>query len=177
MFAILNRLRGTRGLFATINGIILGLIYYYFTNDYKTSILIAIGYVLGESFGWGKWIGIIGSRKPQYHIKEGLENGIHFIANLIILEKKDFLNYARLALAIRGFYWWLPVIGFMDIPLEYKIISLFVLSIGFPLSVEIGRLTENKIGFKHFTGYWEQAEVYYGLIQDIVLITIFMLKI
>ena len=160
---ILNRLRGMYGYFAKVNGFILALLFYYFTRNIIVSTLIGAGYILGESFGWGKWIGAIAIRKPNYSTKVARYTGIHQIANFFIKEKKDFLNYSRLALAIRGFYWffltfiWLA--GF--VPIYLLIFVMAFLAVGFPLSIELAR---NKS--------WSRAEIYYGFMQDLAIILI-----
>ena len=171
---LLNRLRGIYGWFSKVNALTLALIFAIVTHNIQMSVLIGLGYLLGESFGWGKWIGSIGTRTPNPNDKEGRKIGIHYIANLVFNEKKDYLNYARLALALRGSLWWfltlLPLVIFGYINFLTFAACVVFLGVAFPLSVEIARLTQNKISFKGFKGYWEQAEVYYGLAQDIVLI-------
>lgn len=58
MFLILNRLRGTYGWFAKVNGVVLGLLFYLAFGNPYVSLAVTIGYVLGESFGWGDWFSI-----------------------------------------------------------------------------------------------------------------------
>ena len=58
MFLILNRLRGTYGWFAKVNGVVLGLLFYLAFGNPYVSLAVAICYVLGESFGWGDWFSI-----------------------------------------------------------------------------------------------------------------------
>lgn len=54
MFTILNRFpRGMYGIGSKFNGVVLGLLTYYFFHNPYVAIAVAIGYVLGECFGWG----------------------------------------------------------------------------------------------------------------------------
>ena len=179
MFLILNRLRGTYGWFAKVNGVVLGLLTYLIFQDLYISTAVAVGYVLGECFGWGDWVGTLtsGVGKELLDYEEGKNNGIQWIASKIV-KPIDWINHCRVALAIRGFYWWLPTLAplmFVMSPL-YVLTSILLLSIGFPIACELGRITANKFSFtfKNFSvvGGWEWQEVWYGLMQDLVLITL-----
>lgn len=97
--------------------------------------LIAAGataglYVLGESWGWTKWIrGITGLRDPQvpgapmtqeiwnitqYRVDDtGQKNGIHAIANTLVKENVNYWWYCFAAMVIRGVYWWGPMYAAM----------------------------------------------------------------
>lgn len=82
MFTILNRYRGTYGWFAKVNGVVLGLLTYLVNGDIYVSIAVIIGYVLGESFGWGEWIGTLtGDRNFKQLNEEGKNNGIQWLAS------------------------------------------------------------------------------------------------
>ena len=59
MFIILNRYRGTYGWFAKVVGVVLGLLTYLVWGDVYVALMVAIGYVAGESFGWGEWVGTL----------------------------------------------------------------------------------------------------------------------
>lgn len=185
MFAVLNRLRGTDGIFSVITSLFIGLVFYAITKDREVSILMAAGYVLGESMGWGKWIGgiingITRARQSEVDDKEGIYNGIHYIANRLFTETEDYQAYCTVALAIRGFYWFfmvlLPLTLFGYIGPVFLFIGALILGIGFPLSVYLGNYTEDKFsieyGYFSVKGAWEHSEVWYGLMQDIVLISI-----
>ena len=180
MMTILNRLRGTQGLWSKIIGLLLALIVQIaFCNPY-VSIAVGLGYIIGESFGWGEWIGNLSVHKSDVGVlgDEGKNNGIQWLASKIVPDyTTNYINYCRVALAIRGFYWWLPTlaplyfIGFNPIALA---LAILVLSIGFPIACEIGYRLRDKINFHKYgfsvAGGWEIQEVAYGLIQDLVLI-------
>lgn len=188
MFAILNRLRGTFGFFSFINGFILYALSYGLTLDIYLSISIYAGYIVGESMGWGKWIGgiISGHSKAEewdLYEEEGIYNGIHFIANWIAPEKEDFQHYCNMALSIRGFYWAfltiLPLLIFDYIGLITLMIFSILIGVGFPLSVIFGKYTSSMFNFEYgylsVEGAWEHAEVWYGLVQDISIISMIIL--
>ena len=178
MMLILNRLRGTHGYFAIINGVVLGLLTYVCFGDVYVASIVAVGYVLGESFGWGEWVGTLtGDRNFKQLNEEGKNNGIQWLASKVIDPSKDWINYCRVALTIRGFYWWLPTLAplyFVGFSVVSITVAVAVLSIGFPLACELGRLTAPLFSFEYKTfsikGGWEHSEVWYGLMQDLVLI-------
>lgn len=184
----LNRLRGTNSIWSKIIGLFLIGLFSIFINIWA-AVAVGVLYVLGESMGWGKWIGGImhqntGPATPEELADlEGRDNGIHFIANTIISETKNYYDYCIIALSLRGFYWFglmfLPLVigGFLSFPL-YLVFSI-LLGIAFPISIELGRWSKDKftIDTKYFKvmGHWEHSEIWYGLFQDIVLITILLL--
>ena len=178
MFLILNRLRGTQGIWSKIIGLLLALVVQIAFNNPYVAIAVGLGYIIGESFGWGDWVGCLTSNRNNYKdtTDEGKSNGIMWLSQKIVPDwKNNFMNYSRVALAIRGFYWWLPTlaplcfVGFN--PLVILGCILF-LSVGFPIACEIGYRTSklfsfNKYGFS-IVGGWEHQEVWYGLFQDLV---------
>lgn len=178
MFTILNRLRGTYSIFSKINGIIIASILYIVTSDLYMSILTGVMYVIGESFGWGKWIGGIMSKntsKPteaQLRDQEGTKNGIHYLANLIAPMNNNYYTYCIVALLIRGIYWFgltlLPLVIFGYMNIQIYVLITASLGIGFPLSVV---MADGLIANNGGSGVWEFAEIIYGLIQDIVLLS------
>jgi len=154
----LNRLRGTYSIFAKVNAIIIGLIFGYVTKSPYVGSAMAIGYLAGESMGWGEWIGGLihndGRVSERY---DGQKNGIEWIATRFTdLHSR---NYHKLSLAIRGFYWWfltLVPLAFVMNPIII-LTAILVLAIGFPYSVVK-------------TMEWNDAEYIYGGIQDVVLL-------
>ena len=178
MMLILNRLRGTDGLWSKIIGLLLALVVQIaFCNPY-VAIAVGLGYIIGESFGWGEWIGTLtGDRSIKQLNEEGANNGIQWLASKVVSPTKDWLNYCRVALTIRGLYWWLPTLAplyFVGFSVESLAIAIILLSVGFPLACELGYRTSkmfefNKYGFS-VVGGWEHQEVWYGLMQDLVFI-------
>ena len=184
MMLILNRLRGTDGLWSKIIGLLLALVVQIVFNNPYASIAVGLGYIIGESFGWGLWVGTLSvQREKGYALKdegEGRNNGIEWLATKIIKPtQENWLNYCRLALTIRGLYWWLPTLA----PLYFVGFNPYVLlgciaflSVGFPIACELGYYFRDKISFEkyglEFRGGWELQEGFYGLMQDLVLITL-----
>ena len=180
MFTILNRYRGTYGWFAKVNGVVLGLLTYLVWGDVYVSIAVIIGYVLGESFGWGEWVGnLTGGKKDTVKTleDEGANNGIQWLSKKVVPNYQyEFIKYCRVALIIRGFYWWLPTLSPLYFVADWFAVTLaiFILSVGFPIACELGRLTAPLFSFEYKTfsikGGWEHQEVWYGLMQDIVFV-------
>ena len=182
MFTVLNRLRGTNGVWSKFNGLLLSYILLSVFHNHYVSLAVAIGYVLGESFGWGDWVGCLTGNRNNYKdtTDEGKSNGIMWLSQKIVHDwKTNFIEYSRVALTIRGFYWWLPTltplyfVGFNPLVLLGCILFL---SVGFPIACEIGYLLRDKISFEkyglEFIGGWELQEGVYGLMQDLVIITL-----
>lgn len=183
MFTILNRFpRGMYGIGAKFNGVVLGLLAYFVFHNPYVAMALAIGYVLGESFGWGLWIGTLTEqRELGYLLKdegEGRNNGIELVTTKFINPTQaTWIKYCRLALSIRGLYWWIPTLAplyFVGIGFNSLLLVIVLLSIGFPIACEIGYYTTTKFNFKHMGSGWEHQEVWYGLMQDIVLVGLFL---
>ena len=184
MFLFLNRLRGTQGLWSKIIGLLLALVVQITFNNPYVSVAVGLGYIIGESFGWGLWVGTLSvQREKGYELHdegEGRNNGIEWIASHIVKPTQEsWLNYCRVALSIRGFYWWLPTLAplyFVGFSIELLTLMILALSIGFPLACELGYYFRDKIIFHKYgfsvEGGWEIQEVFYGLFQDLVLITL-----
>lgn len=189
MFTILNRFRGTKGYWAHISGIIFGIIFGIATGSWQIGLAVAIMYVFGESFGWGKWIGGImhGQKGPatehQIADEEGRRNGIHFLASLIVPETKNYYNYCVTALGIRGFYWFalaflpLAIAGAVSWPIY--LLSAAFMGIAFPVGVMIGKKTSEifnyEFGFFKMNGTWEHQEVWYGLALDVLIVILIII--
>lgn len=178
MFTVLNRLRGMNGVWSKFNGLLLAYIIYSVSHNHYVALAVGIGYIIGESFGWGEWVGTLScNRTAVENNEEGKNNGIQWLASKVIDPSKDWINYCRVALTIRGFYWWLPTLAplyFVGFSVELLTLMILALSIGFPIACELGYRTSkmfefNKYGFS-VVGGWEHQEVWYGLMQDLVFI-------
>lgn len=187
LISFLNRWRGTGNIFSIskinitgtmIYALYLGLLFGLITEWY-IGILVIAGFILGESFGWGKWVGSLcypenTNLEKEYQDKEGYKFPyIHYIANFIIKEKENYFAYCNLALGIRGFIWaiclYLPLVLFSYISyLEYIVISI-IWGIGFPLACYLSR--KKSFNYKNIfisiVGKWETQEVYYGFVHFI----------
>lgn len=184
MFIILNRLRGTEGLWSKIIGLLLALVTLIAFHNTYVALAVGLGYIIGESFGWGLWVGTLTvQRLNGYALHdegEGDNNGIAWLASHIVKPtQENWLNYCRVALTIRGLYWWIPTlaplyfVGFNPLVLLGCILFL---SVGFPIACEIGYRTSKLFSFEKYgfsvSGGWEHQEIWYGLMQDLVLITL-----
>lgn len=184
MFTILNRLRGTDGLWSKIIGLLLALATLIAFHNTYVALAVGLGYIIGESFGWGEWVGTLSvQREKGYELHdegEGRNNGIEWIASHIVKPTQEsWLNYCRVALSIRGLYWWLPTLAplyFVGFSVELLTLMILALSIGFPIACELGYYFRDKVSFDKFglsySGGWELQEGFYGSFQDLVLITL-----
>jgi len=176
MFTILNRLRGTWSWCSKVIGMLIAIAVHLVSDNYYVSIASGLGYLLGESMGWGAWVGTLScyakGREPNStkYDDEGKSNGIYWLASKLYDPIKDWYNFCIIALAVRGVYWWIPV----ALPLAYlygitPILIALVLGLLFPLAAILGYRYRNiKIG--KWTGGWEIQELIYGAMQDIALV-------
>lgn len=204
MMTFLNRLRGTgfkdyginipvlqNG--APITAAIIGLYFHFVYQGQMTldvgfplfGIAMAVTYIAGESFGWGKWLQAIpmiarGATQEDYNVSNvarrdtGKENGIHTIANAIFKETKNYVGYTITALMIRALYWWVPFFLMLDVFIRTSelssIVAIAFLAVTFPLSY----LISYKIKKEH---YWGRGEYIYGFCQGVAIffvLTIFL---
>lgn len=185
MIALLNRLRGTSSIYAKVFATVFAIIYGSVSGSIVVFILMFVAFLLGESFGWGKWLGSLAYPKlvtdDIKNAREGYSNGIHWIANKLSPQDKDFLQYCYTALAIRGIYWWLPVYlviwwaGIISWPISLSLLML--LSILFPVSVLLAREYEEVIPtvnlkWLSIDGVWEKTEVVYGIFIGLLAVAV-----
>ena len=105
---ILNRWRGTGDIFnvykfsvtgTMIYAIYLALLFGLVTGSVIIGVVTLIGFLAGESFGWGKWVGTLVTDEPkdlevEYLDKEGYGFPyIHYIANFIAPERENFRKH------------------------------------------------------------------------------------
>lgn len=183
---ILNRWRGTGKIVGPVSGtniyslyfvIVVGLL----TNNWIYGVIAGLLFMLGESAGWGKWVGALcyperklANLEKEYADHEG--RGwpfIHWIANFFIREKEDFIGYCTVALTLRGFYWWIWLYGFLFyiglINNISAILAVILLGLAFPLACHLSKKYTIYKSFKYLSisGRWETQELYYGFIQGI----------
>ena len=198
LYALLNRVRGADIEFRFIKfdfiaKLLMGFTFGFLVSEnYLVIFLCIILFFIGESFGWGKWIGTLIDGKPRYDTQEGrsefiifgrkivIWDGIHHLANLIINERKNHVGYAIIALFIRGIYWFGPlfIIAYLtnSCDIDKMLIRLGLISMWFPLSILIaehikmpnikGFIISNEHNGKH---QWEKAEIVYGFIQGFLI--------
>jgi len=178
MMTILNRLRGTQGLWSKINGLLLAFIVLAIWGNVWVAIAVGLGYIIGESFGWGLWVGNLTEHMNDTMPDdgEGKNNGIQWIARKLVPSyATNMVRYCQVALSIRGFYWWLPTLAplyFVGFNPYAIAVAVLILSVGFPFACWNGYLLKDtvSIDWMDIKGGWNIQEVAYGLIQDFVII-------
>lgn len=189
MEVILNRLRGMGKVFFKLTGnhlyaMYLALLFGLLTFNWIIGIAVLVTYFIGESFGWGKWVGSLcypENFKTQdkldkvYLDKEGYGFPfIHYLADFIVKEKSDYFLYCRVALGLRGAIWgaliYLPLVVLGYLSLYFYLGAILSYGIGFPLACWLSNLIEITYDNKYISinGKWETQEVYYGAIHWLV---------
>jgi hypothetical protein len=167
------------GVWSKFNGLLLAYIIYSVSHNYYVALAVGIGYVIGESFGWGEWVGNITElRKDKTDTleDEGAKNGIKYIATRLVPDwNVSYMLYCYTALVLRGMYWWTLALISLIFYSYWALLGIVVLALAFPISCELGHHTSKLWNFKHMNGGWEHSEVWYGLFQDMVLISLFIL--
>lgn len=152
------------------------IVFSVFTHSVVGGIASIGLFLFGESFAFGKWVGYLvdyeNEHAPEYDNKVGKSFPyIHYIANMIVKEKEDYKRYCQVALVIRGFIWWTPLLillGSIDLITWYQVaISSLALSFGFPIACWIGRnwKLEYKSKYLLLKRGWENQEIVYGFFQ------------
>ena len=181
-------------LYALYLGLVVGLL----TMDVYAGLLTVVAFMVGESKGWGEWVGTLTRYEPMtpevleknYKDNEGKTFPyIHQISNFFIKEQKDeniyysfsdkvkqYFRYARLALTLRGLWWWSLVYTVMymyDLINIYELVIFSILiSILFPVACKLGKLwgyTGTKLKIVNFSRGWENQEIIYGIFQGLIL--------
>ena len=185
MEAVLNRLRGTGNIFYISNFAITGTMIYALyialvvglltLNIFYGLIMFGL-FILGESMGWGKWVGYLtaNNHPKNYNYKEGYNFPfIHQTANLIANEREHYRLYCQIALGLRGFYWWiLPYLfmAYIDLISYYEaVLFSILLGVLFPIACEIEKKLDynGKFWIINYSRGWENQELIYGLFQGL----------
>ncbi|MBR8464711.1 hypothetical protein KDD93_09100 [Campylobacter sp. faydin G-24] len=175
MFLVLNRIRGEYSYFAKINAVLIALLIFAFYENFIVAICCGLGYLVGESKGWGVWVGALVSHSSY---KDESENKfIEQIACKFFNPQTHWLNYCRVCLFIRGLVWWLPVfIPLMFVGVYIAPFLAVALAIGFLMACELGYRTRwiTDLGVWQVNDAWGRQEVFYGAMQDIAFIWLFL---
>lgn len=153
-------------------------VYIFENNQFFSSFIFALLgaglYILGESFAWGKWVGFLINNKATHDFNNNDGRSfpyIHYLAQAIVKQEVNYKRYCQVALAIRGFIWWTPLLillAVIDLLDWYQvIINSLVLAIAFPMGCELSKYWnfEYKSKYLSISGIWEKQEVIYGLFQ------------
>ena len=153
--AVLNRWRGTGDIFSIskvrITGTMIYALYMFVVvtllSTWYYGLVAAVLFLAGESYAWGTWVSYLcyqDNHEKEYDSKVGRGFPyIHYVANAIVPQEKDYKRYCQIALTLRGVYWWLPVylvLAFAGV-ISYgsAIIAGVLLGVGFSLACELGR--------------------------------------
>lgn len=186
--SITNRFpRGILSFGPFITGPILGGMLYVATGSWMLPLVFVALYLIGESFGWGKWLNTVrwwnNNDMPQEAYNQsawvkrddGQNIGIHQLANAISPETKNYKRYAQIALFLRGMFWWGPIFAALAImgytPIAYAVVATLIAGIAFPLSYGIAYKFEQKLPFK---AYWTQGELIYGFVFGCLIAAAFL---
>ena len=177
MFWILNRLRGRYTYFAKLNALVVALLIFAFFGNFYLAIICGLGYLVGESKGWGVWVGALVGRDG--YTSESENRLIETIVGKFIDPKVRWLGYCRACLFLRGLLWWLLVF----VPLVFAGIYgapllAVALAVGFPLACELGYCTKFIFTFKKFevNTAWARQELFYGAMQDLAFIALYLIS-
>lgn len=201
VFAVLNRLRGTGqiGSFkkevtlfsktfdikmngAILYGLVFGAYFVAAIGAYWAFFLGFALFMIGESFGWGKWVGTLcytdeerRNHPYDYEDQDGHKFPyIHHIANLIVDERINYKEYCKVALSIRGWIWFAPILFALSTFASLSFVVAFILSAvlgcGFVVACLVGRDIKftRKYGIFSFAKGWENQEWVYGAIQGLI---------
>ena len=193
MEILLNRWRGTGVIFWKIKGVQIYALYLGlfigFSSTYYYGSLASLLFLIGESFAWGKWVGsLCHPENITYEVKNSKCGKsfpyIHYMANYIQNQDENYKLYCQIALAIRGFIWWSPImilIGYIGLLDWYTVLlNTIVISIGFPIACIIGKNIDITYNSKYLnlSKGWENQEVVYGIIQFVcITLTILIYKV
>lgn len=142
-------------------------------------------YMLGENWGWGKWVGGIvtyhhaGEKAAAWAIENNSDDTlwIHSVVSRMLNPAADPLNYCLAALFLRGLYWWLPLFSFFAYvdPGRWTayVFAMIAMAAAFPVSVYYS----NRFDFEFMIEdamtpterYWANGEFLYGWLQGIIL--------
>lgn len=175
------------------------------TMNLWLGLAVLIAYLVGESKGWGEWVGSLTRVEPwtKEHLQGDYKDDegksfpfIYQISNFFIKEKVDgtfeeqcaqYRKHATLALILRGVYWWLPmyiVLALFGV-ISYEIAMMAGVGLGlvFPLAAAFGkrwkftRTYDLKFIKLSFSQGWENQEIVYGAIQGLVMWLIILVAI
>jgi hypothetical protein len=175
-FALFNRIRGglipgLKGASAYLAAALIGLWLWMVTQSPFIAITFAAAYVLGESFGWGKWVAVVPrpyKSQDEYNASkwpardDGKNNGVHAAANALFKENEDYYRYALTALALRAALWWVGPLIALSFINPWSLATLPILAVTFPLTFVLAF----KISAED---YWSLGEWLYGLILGLVI--------
>lgn len=173
LYAVFNRFRGTKGWGGPAGGALTCAIIFAYSGNMFGAVAAGGLYISGEAMGWGRWLATVPMwgkvSQQEYwdkHRQPTRGKFIHNIANKIAREDKDYVDYAKVALIIRGLYWWVPIA-----------IATTVTGISNPAAAVCAgalgatmpgcyRIAYKKWGEKE---YWKRGEQIYGAVHGVII--------
>jgi len=166
LFALFNRFRGADGYTIIGKAGVMLTLFYLLYPSWIMGLFAAVLYLLGQSVGWGWWIGgILGSSTKGKPLSGIREITVSWIAERVF--PNNYLWYCRLSLALIGLVWWLPVLLCFGVNLTI-ILSSLICSIGFPLSFEVAKRLP-KLRCSLLDHPWEVGEFIYGAFTGLAI--------
>lgn len=109
--AAANRLRGTTNYLVWVPATVLAGAAWLLGYGMIPSLALAVAYVIGENWGWTRWI--FGAKGVyDQGLDTGTKDGSLWITKLIA-DEKDKKWFHQVGMSIRGLYWWTPVFSVM----------------------------------------------------------------
>lgn len=176
-FAVLNRMRGTYNFLVWAPAFALALfVEYSVPGNYVALLVMAGAFVLGENWGWTKYIHCIPGQftQEEYNARwldddTGRYNGVHWLASLFIDETKNYQDHCWLAMILRGLWWWVPVFAVLVwyglVSIVAAVVVAVFLSLIFPVVYRIAYNLPEILS----QGYIRRAEWIYGFLYGGVL--------
>jgi hypothetical protein len=171
-FAVLNRVRGSRldqlglpvkGNGAFIAGLgVLGLTW-WISQSYVPAIAAGVAYMVGELWGWTRWIHGLSGKFSQEEFEQMMKNDDTTLAGLadkIAPMRENYMHHCFVGMILRGLLWWVPLFSvwwwFGLVTTVEAIASVAGLSLVFPIVYWLAY----KLDF--VAKYLQRAEVIYG---------------
>jgi hypothetical protein len=179
-FAALNRVRGSRldqlgipikGNGAFIAGIGIAAVTWWFSSDWKAALAVGVAYMVGELWGWTRWLQGCSCKFTQAEWNEKPygrdDTTLGGLANKLVDNRKNYKLHCFLGFMLRGLLWWVPVFGalwwFGLVAPLWAVGSVVGLSVAIPFVYYLGY--KLRINDK----YLQTAEVLYGALYGAVL--------
>lgn len=173
--AVLNRLRGTKAVYAWLAAAALGGVVFWLSGSWIAFVAATLAYILGENWGWTKWINCIPGHFTQAaynrrwsYPKEVDAPYYERLMQFFMDDEKDYKPYVFVGMVIRGLLWWVPVFAvlwyFGLTSLVVAVAATIGLSVAFPVVYKYAHSVQVVNG-----RYLQTAEVFYGALYGAVL--------
>jgi hypothetical protein len=182
--SLVNRIRGGGVLNLSSNShwvavAVMALVVFLVSWSWLAALVVGGAYLLGENFGWTKWIGCapLTLTQEEYNKrwladKTGYEGPAH-IAKLFADEKTDYKTYCFVGMAARGAVWWVPVFAalwwFGLATWSEALLVVPALSLAFPVTYWLAYRMEWIPTLGGRDAYISRSEILYGALYGAAL--------